>query len=102
MYWLLTYEVVPDYLERRGAFRAEHLRLATEAHGRGELLFAGAHGEPIDGATLVFQGPDSAAAHRFAEHDPYVLNSLVTAWRVRPWHVVVGGTGPGAKVEPGA
>ncbi|HEX5466553.1 MAG TPA: YciI-like protein [Candidatus Limnocylindrales bacterium] len=91
MYWLLTYDLVPDYVERRGAFRTEHLRLAREANGRGELMLAGAHGEPIDGATLLFHGPDGDAASRFAEQDPYVLNSLVTAWRVRPWHVVVGG-----------
>lgn len=95
MYWLLTYEVVADYLERRGAYREEHLGLAREAHARGELVLAGAHGEPIDGATLLFHGADGSAAIRFAEHDPYVLNSLVTSWHVRPWHVVVGGQAAG-------
>jgi uncharacterized protein YciI len=91
MYWLLTYDVVPDYLARRGTYRPDHLALARAAQARGELLLAGAHGDPIEGATLVFRSDDPEVARRFAENDPYVRNGLVTAWRVRPWLVVVGG-----------
>jgi len=29
-----------------------------------------------------------AVAEAFAARDPYVLNGLVTKWRVRPWNVV--------------
>jgi uncharacterized protein YciI len=90
-YWLLEYELVDDYLERRAEFRPEHLGLATDALGRGELVLAGAAGEPIDGAVLVFRGDDPSAAEAFAGADPYVRTGLVTGWRVRPWHVVVGG-----------
>jgi uncharacterized protein YciI len=89
--WLLEYDVVDDYLDRRGEFRAEHLGLASDAHERGELVLAGAAGEPIDGAVLVFRADDAGAAEAFATADPYVRNGLVTSWRVRPWHVVVGG-----------
>ena len=42
MYFLLFYEVVDDYIERRRAFREEHLGLAQEAKERGELVLAGA------------------------------------------------------------
>ena len=42
MDYLLFYEAAPDYLERRGAFRAEHLALAWEAQARGDLVLAGA------------------------------------------------------------
>ena len=90
-YWVLLYDVVPDYLERRGEFRAEHLGLATAAHERGELVMAGALAEPADGAILVFRGDDASVASAFAEADPYVRNGLVASWRVRPWTVVVGG-----------
>ena len=90
-YWLLFYDVVPDYLERRGEFRDEHLGLATAAHERGELVLAGALAEPADGAVLVFRGDDASAAEQFAAADPYVRNGLVSSWRVRPWTVVVGG-----------
>ncbi|MBA2282701.1 MAG: hypothetical protein H0W25_15945 [Acidimicrobiia bacterium] len=90
-YWVLEYEVVDDYVERRGSYRADHLGLATAARERGELVLAGALGDPVDGALLVFQADGAGAAEAFAAADPYVLNGLVTSWRVRPWHVVVGG-----------
>jgi len=91
MYFLLLYDVVDDYLERRAPLRSEHLGLATAAHERGELVMAGALDEPADGAVLVFKGDGPGAAEEFAHNDPYVRNGLVTNWRVRPWNVVVGG-----------
>ncbi|HEX7166247.1 MAG TPA: YciI-like protein [Acidimicrobiales bacterium] len=90
MYWLLFYDVVADYSERRAPFRDEHLALARDAHERGELVMAGALADPPDGAVLVFTGDDPGAATRFAEADPYVRNGVVTSWRVRSWTVVVG------------
>lgn len=90
MHYLLIYDVSPDYLERRGAFRDEHLRLAWEANERGELVLGGALGEPVDGAILLFRGDSPEAAERFAAADPYVANGLVVRWRVRPWMTVIG------------
>ena len=91
MYFVLLYEVVDDFTNRRAPFRPEHLNMVEEAHRRGELVMAGAFSDPVDGAALVFRGSDSAVATRFAENDPYVANGLVTNWRVRGWNVVVGG-----------
>lgn len=90
MHYLLFYDLIPDYLERRGEFRTEHLRLAWEAQARGELVLAGALADPVDGAVLLFQGDTADVAERFAEADPYVRAGLVTGWRVRPWTTVVG------------
>ncbi len=90
MHYLLFYDVVPDYLQRRSAFRAEHLALAWQACERGELILGGALADPVDGAVLLFQGDSPAVAERFAEADPFVKNGLVTQWRVRPWTTVVG------------
>lgn len=90
MHYLLFYDVAPDYLERRGEFRAEHLGLAWQAHERGELILGGALADPADGAVLLFQSDSPEAAERFASADPYVQNGLVTSWRVRPWTTVVG------------
>lgn len=90
MHYLLLYDVVSDYVERRAAFRNEHLQLAREAHARGELVLGGALDDPVDGAVLLFQGESPAAAEAFAARDPYVRNGLVTRWRVRPWKTVVG------------
>ncbi len=90
MHFLLIYDFVPDYLERRPAHRSEHLRLAWEAQRRGELVLAGALAEPADGAILLFQGENAGAARTFAERDPYVRTGLVRHWSVRPWTTVVG------------
>ena len=89
-YYALFYHVVDDYVARRAAYREEHLRLAREAHRRGELLLGGALGDPVDGALLVFRGPESSVVEDFARNDPYVVGGLVTRWEVRPWAVVVG------------
>ena len=90
MDYLLFYEVAPDYLERRGAFRAEHLGMAWAAKEKGELILAGALANPADGAVFHFRGDSPAAAEAFAKADPYVLNGLVKTWRVREWTTVVG------------
>lgn len=90
MHFLLLYDVVDDYVERRTAYRDEHLALARAAHRRGELLLGGALAEPVDGAVLLFTGDSPAVAERFAVADPYVRHGLVTRWRVRPWTTVVG------------
>ena len=89
-HYALFYEVVDDFIARRRAHRDEHLRLAREAHARGELVLAGALADPADGALLIFQGESPTAAEAFARQDPYVKNGLVTAWKVRNWTVVVG------------
>jgi uncharacterized protein len=90
MHYLLMYELSSDYLERRGEFRAEHLRLAWESHERGEMVLGGALAEPTDTAVILFKGDSPEAAMRFAAADPYVKNALVTRWRVRLWTTVVG------------
>ena len=90
MHYLLTYDLAPGYLERRGEFRNEHLVLAWAAQERGELLLAGALSDPVDSALLLFQGDSPDAAERFAKADPYVTHGLVTAYRVRQWSTVVG------------
>jgi uncharacterized protein YciI len=90
MHYLLSYELADDYLERRGALRAEHLALAWQCVERGELTLAGAVGEPIGSALLLFTCDSPAPAEAFAKADPYVLNGLVKRWTVQKWHTVVG------------
>jgi uncharacterized protein YciI len=90
MHYLLIYDVVPDYVDRRAAFRDEHLSLAWQAQARGDLVLGGALADPVDGAVLLFSGESPAAAEAFAAADPYVRNGLVTRWRVRTWMTVVG------------
>ena len=90
-YFVLRYDaVVDDYVNRRTPFRADHLSLVREAQARGEVVMAGAVGDPPDGALFVFRADSADVATRFANNDPYMTNGLVLSWRVQPWHVVVG------------
>jgi uncharacterized protein YciI len=63
--------------------------LVDAAYRDGSLLLAGAL-KPADGALLVFRTPDAHYVEQFARRDPYVVNGLVTSWKVREWAVVVG------------
>ncbi len=90
-YYALMYDVVDNFVERRAPYRNAHLQLVNEAHRRGELVMAGALGDPPDGALLVFRAEGPSTAEDFAHHDPYVTNGVVTRWEVRPWNVVTGG-----------
>jgi uncharacterized protein YciI/heme-degrading monooxygenase HmoA len=89
-YYALIYEVVDDYVARRGEFREQHLRAARAARERGELVLGGAFAEPVDRALLVFRTDEKSTVEDFARKDPYVVNGLVKKWEVRPWKVVVG------------
>jgi len=90
VHYLLFYDVVDDYVNRRAPHRAAHIALAREALARGELVLAGALADPSDGAVLVFRGSSPAVAESFAKNDPYVKNGLVVRWRVREWATVIG------------
>lgn len=102
-YFALLYEVVDDYVGRRGEFREQHLRVAREARERGELVLGGAFAEPVDRALLVFHVADKNTVEDFARKDPYVVHGLVKKWEARPWSVVVGNENPAssAAVPPG-
>lgn len=91
VYYALLYYADGDFVDRRAPYREEHLKLAVEAHKRGELVLAGALTDPLDRALLVFQGESPDVARSFAEKDPYVRSGVVKRWEVRPWKVVVGG-----------
>ena len=90
MHYLLMYELAADYLERRGEYRTEHLKLAWDAQQRGEIVVAGALSEPADMAVLMFQAESPEVVERFAKADPYVIHGLVTGYRIRQWNTVVG------------
>ena len=90
MHFVLSYEIVDNFAEKRTPFRAEHFTRLKQAHASGALVLAGAFAEPVDGALLVFRGPTSEAAESFAKTDPYVTNGLVAKWQVRQWSTVIG------------
>jgi uncharacterized protein YciI len=90
MHYLLFYELVDDYLERRAEFRNRHLAMAWESSDCGELVLGGAFANPADTALLLFKGDSPRVAENFARNDPYVINGLVKRWYVREWTTVAG------------
>ena len=96
MHYLLFYDLVDDYMERRVPLRPAHLSYARDAVERGELLLGGALANPPDTAVLLFHSDSPAVVESFARNDPYVVAGLVSRWRVREWTTVVG---PGASVR---
>jgi uncharacterized protein YciI len=91
-HFLMFYDVSADYLQRRGEFREAHLRKAWASHAAGELVLGGALTDPVDGAVLLFRADSARVVEEFAKADPYVVNGLVTRWRVREWNTVAGET----------
>jgi uncharacterized protein len=89
-YFVMTYHLLDDYINRRVPLREEHLKLAAEAHARGELVLGGAFADPPDKALTIFRSADRSVPENFARNDPYVTNGLVVEWEVRPWTVVIG------------
>ena len=91
-HFLLFYDYAPDYLERRGALRPAHFEHTKASIARDELQLGGAmnddQGPPA--AVLLFKAETRQTAEAFARADPYLLNKLVVAWRVREWTTVVG------------
>ena len=92
-YFALFYNVIDDYVAQRALYRDQHLKHATAAYERGEIVLAGALADPVDRALIVFRAADASVVEEFARNDPYVLNGLVTRWEARPWTVVIGDVG---------
>ncbi len=90
MHYILFYEVVDGFIDKRVQYRSLHLDHVSKAHKQGELVLGGALAEPVDGAVLVFNGTSRRIVEDFAETDPYVIHGLVTQWHIRKWMTVVG------------
>jgi uncharacterized protein YciI len=66
------------------------LEKAWNASSKGFLVLGGAMADVKDGAILLFRAETAAPVEEFAKSDPYVLNGLVTNWRVKEWNTVAG------------
>lgn len=89
MFYLLMYDVVENYIERRAPFREEHLHLAREYADKGLLVLGGALADPVDSAVLVFEAESIEPVQVFVARDPYVREGLIRAHRIRPWNVAI-------------
>ena len=86
--FILEYSYVPDILEKRAPFRAEHLALAESLSKEGIIIAAGPFNPPT-GAQFLFN--TEASVLNFINKDPYVKAKLVTDFKIREWNVLIGG-----------
>jgi uncharacterized protein YciI len=84
---LLTYEYVPDVVERRKPHREAHLAHVRRWSDERSLVLAGATGDPPSGALFVFEG-EPAEVEEFVVADPYREGGLIAASSIEPWTVV--------------
>ena len=95
-HFVLFYDYPPDFRERRAPFRPAHIAHANAAIGTGALQLGGAFADEPPMGLFLFKAEDAGDVENFARADPYVVNALVTSWRVREWTTVVG---PGALTQ---
>lgn len=89
-HFVLLYDYVPDFRDKRAPHRAGHLALAQASIAEGKLQLGGAFVDDPPGAMLLFKGETAAVVEDFVAADPYVAGGIVTSWRVREWMTVVG------------
>ncbi|MGH2859941.1 MAG: YciI family protein, partial [Solirubrobacteraceae bacterium] len=85
---VLFYTYVDDMLERRAPYREQHLQRIEALRAAGQLIVAGAVGDPPSGAVLGFRGLTREEVEAWADTDPYVNAGLVTERSVEPWRLV--------------
>jgi len=89
-YYILTYNFVEGYLEKRTPYRQDHFTVAKDAVAAGDLLLGGATEGPGETGILIFQVEDKSQVELFAKQDPYVKNGIVTSYDIKEWNVVLG------------
>jgi len=78
------YEMAPDALPKVMTYFPAHRVRLDEFHARGVLIAAGPLGNPPESAMAIFT--TRAAAEEFIEGDPFVINGLVSKWRLFEWN----------------
>lgn len=89
-HFALFYDYPPDFRERRAPHRAMHIAHANASAARDELQLGGAFADDPPAGMLLFKAESAEITEAFARADPYVINGVVSAWRVREWTTVVG------------
>jgi hypothetical protein len=89
--FLVTYTYVTDMENRRTPHRQDHLAWLRVEADAGRMVLAGATLDPVDTGILVVRGEDVYQVRRMLLDDPYAKANLITAVRIRPLGLAVGG-----------
>ena len=79
-------EMAPDALSKITVNYPAHRARLGEFHARGVILAAGPLGNPPEGPMAVFTTRE--AAEEFIKGGPFVVNGLVSKWRLVEWNAV--------------
>jgi uncharacterized protein len=86
--YVLFYTSGRDVAANAGRHFAAHRARYLDFHARGLLLMVGPFENPHqEGAMSVFTSRE--AAEDFARDDPFVVNGVVSGWRVVEWNEVL-------------
>jgi uncharacterized protein YciI len=84
---VLFYTSADDVLAKAPEHYPAHSARCDEFHARGSLLMVGTFGDPQrEGSMAIFTTRE--AAQEFVSEDPFVLNGVVSRWRIREWNEV--------------
>ena len=86
MKYAMFYTIAPDGSTNIADSVAAHRERLDEFHTRGVLLMAGPLGNPPEGALGIFTSRE--AAEEFVRDDPFVINGIVSGWRVVEWNEI--------------
>ena len=78
------YEIAPDALSKVMTHYPAHRARLDEFHARGVIFAAGPLGNPPEGAMAIFTTRE--AAEEFIRGDFFVINGLVSSWRLVEWN----------------
>jgi uncharacterized protein YciI len=78
------YDMAPGALAKLKEHYPAHRARLEEFHSRGLLLGAGPLGNPPESAMGIFVSRE--AAEEFIKGDPFVINGLISKWRLLEWN----------------
>ena len=91
MKYVLFYETADGGIANAPVLFPAHKVRLDKFHGRGTLLMVGTFADAQhDGSMAIFTTRD--AAEEFARDDPFIVNGVVSSWRVLEWNEIL--TGP--------
>ena len=88
--YAVRYEYVADALEKRKPYRQDHLALINKESEKGNVILAGAVGNPPTGGLLIFRNLSFDEIDQVIKKDPYVVNGVVMKYTIQPYMAVVG------------
>ena len=85
MYFVLTYNTVSRFNDRKMRYRSDHLKWVKHYYAEGKLKMGGALLEPNDAALLIFKCNDIKEVEDFVEAEEHEDGVRHTAARGACW-----------------